>query len=628
MRSSSSAADLLVRALLGDGADHAELRSLIVARTGGTPLFIEETVRTLAESGALRPRDGGYELTRELREIQIPETVQSVIAARIDRLSSKRKALLQMASVIGSDIPLTLLRDVVDLAGLELQKLLVELQAAHFLYELPNATSVQWKFRHALVHEVAYGGLIAARRQMLHARVLHAMELQNRDNPQDVVESLAHHAFNAALWNEAVSWLCQAGDKAVELSAYQEAGAFFEQALQALKHLPQDHERIRQGIDIRLKLRPILGAIANWNRLEDCLAEAELLASSIDDRPRLAAINVARSFVHNLRGELEASIECGLRARAIARDIGDRAIDVGASLYLGQAYMWRGDFRQSAAVLEDNLAWIDGPLRNQRIGTTGTGSVMWLGMLGASHGRLGNFEAAIDTARKACLIADEVRRPADIALAYWWAGFVWSHRGDVPQALQALEHGFEVCRASQINYLVPILSTSLGYTYALAGRTAEGIALLTKALGFARASRFTYGEAWSSVYLGFANLLDNKYEGMLDHARSALELARRYKYRAIEADALRLLGDVYRNGPAPNEEEAERHYLQACALCLELGLQPEYARCQIGLGQTLVRSGRQAEAERLFEQAQQLCRSMGMALPDIQLERLATLNSS
>ena len=85
---------------------------------------------------------------------------------------------------------------------------------------------------------------------------------------------------------------------------------------------------------------------------------------------------------------------------------------------------------------------------------------------------------------KACLIADEVQRPYDIALAYWWAGFIWSHKGDVPTALQYLEHGFEVCRSSQVNFLVPILSTSLGYTYALAGRTAEGIALLTKALGF------------------------------------------------------------------------------------------------------------------------------------------------
>jgi class 3 adenylate cyclase/tetratricopeptide (TPR) repeat protein len=624
----TSAADQLVRALLGNDAATAEVRALIVERTGGTPLFIEETVRTLVESGVLRMRTGGYELTREIREIQIPETVQSVIAARIDSLSPKRKTLLQIASVIGSEIPLLLLREVVDLAEGELQKLLAELQAAQFLYETPNATSVQLNFRHALVHEVAYGGLISAKRQMLHARVLRAMESQNQEKPQELVESLAHHALNAALWKEAVTYLWQAGDKAVELSAYRDAGAFFESALQALTHLPQDQEHIRQGIDIRLKLRPILGAIANYNRLEDCLAEAEILATSIDDRPRLAAINVARSFVHNLRGEIDASIQCGLRARAIAREIGDRAVDVGASLYLGQAYMWRGDFRQSVAVLEDNLAWIDGPLRHQRIGTTAASSVLWMGMLGASHGRLGNFEAAIDTARKACLIADEVKRPADIALAYWWAGFIWSHRGDVPLALQALEHGFEVCRSSQINYLVPILSTSLGYAYALAGRPAEGIPLLTKSVAISRASNFTYGEAWSSVYLGFANLLDNRYEGMLDHARSALELARKHKYRAIEIDALRLLGDVYRNGPAPDQEEAERHYLLACEMCLELGLQPEYARCQIGLGQTLMLSGREAEAEQLFEQASQLCHSMGLVLPDVKLERLATLSSS
>jgi class 3 adenylate cyclase/tetratricopeptide (TPR) repeat protein len=624
----SKAANQLVRSLLGDSAATVELRALIVGRTGGTPLFIEETIRTLVESGVLRAGAGGYELTREIHEIQIPETVQLVIAARIDSLSPKRKTLLQIASVIGSEIPIMLLREVVDLAEAELQRLMAELQAAQFLYQTPDATSVQLKFGHALVHEVVYGGLISAKRQMLHARVLRAMETQNQEKPQELVESLAHHALNAARWKEAVTYLCQAGDKAVELSAYRDAGAFFESALQALTHLPQDHERIRQGIDIRLKLRPILGAIANYNRLEDCLAEAETLATSIDDLPRLAAINVARSFVHNLRGELDASIQCGLRARTIAREIGDRAVDVGASLYLGQAYMWRGDFQQSVAVLEDNLAWIDGPLRHQRIGTTAASSVLWLGMLGASHGRLGNFEVAIDTARKACLIADEVERPADIALAYWWAGFIWSHRGDVPQALQALEHGFEVCRSSQINYLVPILSTSLGYTYALAGRTAEGIPLLKKSVAISRANRFTYGEAWSSVYLGFAKLLDHDDEGVLDYARSALELAQKHKYRAIEVDALRLLGDVYRTGAVPNEEEAERHYLLACELCIELGLRPEYVRCQICLGQTLVQSGRQAEAERLLEQASQLCRSMGLVLPDVHLERAATLNSS
>jgi class 3 adenylate cyclase/tetratricopeptide (TPR) repeat protein len=622
----AQAANDLVHSLIG--GVNAELRALIVERTDGTPLFIEETVRTLVENGALRLRAGGYELTRQIPDIRIPETVQSVIAARIDSLSPKRKSLLQIASVIGSSIPIMLLREVVDLSESDLQNLLAELKAAQFLYETPNPIYAQLKFRHALIHEVAYGSLISARRQMLHARVLRGMESQFRDNTFDVVESLAHHAFNAALWDEAVNYLCQAGDKAVEFSAYQAAGAFFESSLQALTHLPQDHERLRQGIDIRLKLRPVFVAIADFDRLERYLADAETMAGSIQDQQRLAAIDVARAFVHNARGELDATIERGARARNIARTIGNIGLEVGATFYLGQAYMWRGDFRQAVAVLEDNMAWIDGPLRHQRVGTTGTSSVLWLGMLGASQGRLGNFAAAIDTARKACLIADEVRRPADIAIAYWWAGFVLEHKGDIPAALQYLEHGFNVCRTGQINYLLPIISTSLGHAYALAGRAEQGIPLLEKALAFNRGAKFTYGEAWSSVYLGFANLLDNRYGGMLDEARNILELARKHRYRAIEVDALLLLGDVYRNPSAPAREEAERCYLQACDLSSELGLRPEYARCQMALGQLLMESGRQAEAERLIDSAVQLCRSIGMVETAIKPDRVARLNSS
>ncbi len=618
----AEAADDLVQGLVG-GAN-AELRALIVERTDGTPLFIEETVRTLVESGALRLRAGGYELTRQIPEIRIPETVQSVIAARIDSLSPKRKSLLQMASVIGSSIPIMLLREVVDLSESELQNLLAELKAAQFLYETPNPIYAQLKFRHALIHEVAYGSLISANRQMLHARVLRGMESQFRDSTLDVVESLAHHAFNAALWDEAVNYLCQAGDKAVEFSAYQAAGAFFESALQALTHLPQNHERVRQGIDIRLKLRPVFVAIADFDRLERYLADAETMAGSIQDQQRLAAIDVARAFVHNGRGELDATIERGARARNIARTIGNIGLEVGATFYLGQAYMWRGDFRQAVAVLEDNMAWIDGPLRHHRVGTTGTSSVLWLGMLGASQGRLGNFAAAIDTARKACLIADEVRRPADIAIAYWWAGFVLEHMGNVAGALEYLEHGFNVCRTSQINYLLPIISTSLGHAYALAGRAEQGIPLLEKALAFNRGAKFTYGEAWSGVYLGFANLLDNRYGGILDQARNILELARKHRYRAIEVDALLLLGDVHRNPSAPAREEAERCYLQACDLSSELGLRPEYARCQMALGQLLMESGRQAEAERLIDSAVQLCRSMGMVETAIKPDRVGT----
>ena len=284
--------------------------------------------------------------------------------------------------------------------------------------------------------------------------------------------------------------------------------------------------------------------------------------------------------------------------------------------------MWRGDFQQSVAVLEDNLAWIDGPLRHLRIGTTGTGSVLWLGMLGASHGRLGNFEAAIDAARKACLIADEVRRPADIALAYWWAGFVWSHKGDVPAALQYLEHGFEVCRASQINYLVPILSTLAGL-HLCAGRThrrRNSAAYEGVGDSLAPASSLMGKPGRVPIWVS-PSCSTTSYEGMLDHARSVLELARKHKYRAIEVDALRLLGDVYRKRSRAGCRKKPSAIICRLAKCAS----------NSGCGRNM-RAARLVSGKRLCNQAarrrqsgcsirlSQLCRSMGLVLPDVHLE--------
>jgi class 3 adenylate cyclase/tetratricopeptide (TPR) repeat protein len=594
-------AELLVRTLLGNDKANEQLCSLLVQRTEGTPLFIEETVRSQVEHGVLRGGMGAYELTQELNAIKIPDSVQAVLASRIDRLAPEQRELLQTASVIGSEVPVALLEQVVDIPQRQLRVLLADLQAAEFLYQ---TASFHFKFKHALTHEVAYGSLLSRRRQELHGRVVRAIESQYSDNIAEVVERLAHHAMNAEFWEEALNYSRQAGDRAVELSAYREARIFFDQAIQALKHLPQDQEHIQLGIDIRLGLRTIFGATADYPALEDCLREAELLAISIEDRPRLAAISVAQTLVHNWRGDLDASIECGLRALSIAREINSSRLELPASFYLGQAYMWRGDFRRSLALLQDNQSWTAGPLRQERIGTTGTSSVLWLGMLAASCAYLGNFAEATVAAEKACAIADEVRRPYDIALAYWYAGFVLSHQGNIPGALVPLEHGYEICRSAQISFLIPVLSTTLGSCYALSGRTDEGIGLLTKALEFSQSVKFHYGVAWSTVYCGFAKLHAGRTQDVIEHARGAIELASRHHYRAVEATARRLMGEAcQRNGES---EAAEGYYLGALEIASELGLRPELAHCQSGLAQTYFRLGHKDEANRLVAAASEL----------------------
>ena len=601
-------AERLARTLLGRDKD--ELCRLLVQRTDGVPLFIEETVRSLAEDGVIRGVSGTYELSREVHSIKIPDSVQAVLASRIDRLPLAQKELLQTASVIGVEVQMSLLEEVAQVRRADLIALIADLQAADFLYEVPNSASYEYKFRHMLAHEVAYNSLLSTRRQMLHARTVRAIESRFAANIAEVVERLAYHALHAQMWPEALAYSRQAGDQAVELSAYREARVFFEQAIEILAHLPRDRANAEMGIDIYLSLRAIFGATADYQAVESCLKEAEALAVSIGDRSRLAAIFTAQTLLHNWRGDLDASIACGVRALEIAGEIGDDRLKLSASFYLGQAYMWWGDFQRSLVLLEENRSWTKGALGRERIGTTGTSSVLWLGMLAASHAYLGHFGEASEVALEACAIAEEVQRPYDMALAYWYAGFVLSHRGDIASAIERLERGYEVASAAQIRLLVPVLSTSLGSAYAAAGRIEEGIRLLNDALGFSRAANFNYGLAWSTVYLGFAKLAAGRAEGVIAQAREAVGLTSRHHYKAVEASAHRLLAAASQfEGDAAT---AEREYLASLAISLELGLRPEAAHCQHGLSQVYARLGRTAESARLRDAAETLYAELGM----------------
>lgn len=607
------AADRLVRSLIGNSSVNEELCTLIAQRTDGIPLFIEETVRSLVEKNILRGHMGAYRLTTELLDIQIPESIQAVLASRIDLLTQAQRDLLQTASVIGTEVQVTLLEQITGTGSNTLRALLADLQAADFIYQIPNTASFQFRFKHALTHEVAYSGLLTRTRRELHGRIVRAIESQYPGNLAEWAESLAHHALAGELWEQAKTYSRQAGGKALELSAFREARTFYEQALLALTHLPRDRAHVQVGIDIRLGLRMILGATTEYAAIESYLQEAEALAVSIEDRPRLAAINIAQTFVHNWQGALEASIECGERGLAIARDIKDTRLELSASSFLGQAYSWRGDFRKSVALLNNNLPWTTGPLRLERIGTTGTSSVLWLGMLAAAHAYLGDFPEAEEAAQRACAIADEVRRPYDIALAYWYAGFVQTHRGKPSRALTMLEHGYHVCQSARITFLVPVISNSLGYACAQAGRPDEGIAHLAKAVAFSKSAKFPYGIAWSTVYLGFAHLMAGRTLGVVAQAEHAIDLASRHGYRAVEASAHRLMGEVCQQ--SSRLEPAELHYLKALQIASELGLRPEIAHCQSGLARTYLLLGRTDDGNHLLDAATILFASLGMSAP-------------
>ena len=329
-----SAGDLLT-ALLGEDPALEPLKRLLVKR--GNPFFIEESIRTLVETGALTGERGAYRLTRPIQAIEVPATVQVILAARIDRLPAADKQLLQTASVIGKDVPFVLLQAVAEAAEEAVQRGLTHLQAAEFLYETRLFPDPEYTFKHALTHDVTYGTLLQERRKALHARIVGAIERCYPDRLTEHVERLAHHAVRGELWEQAVTYLRQVGAKALVQSANREAASCFEQALVSLQHLPETRERLEQAIDLRFDLRTALHPLGEFERILGCLREAEDLARALGDQRRLGQMFVY--LCHNLwmTGHPTEAIGYGQSAQALAESLGDVPLQVTGNLYLGAA---------------------------------------------------------------------------------------------------------------------------------------------------------------------------------------------------------------------------------------------------------------------------------------------------
>jgi predicted ATPase len=252
-------------------------------RTEGNPFFLEESVRTLIETRALAGERGAYRVAKPVEDVQIPATVQAVLAARIDRLPPDEKWLLQAAAVIGKDVPHRVLHAVVNRADEDLRREVAHLLAAEFLYETQLFPDLEYTFKHALSHDVAYEGLLQGQRRNLHAGVVAAFERLYPDRLGEQVERLAEHAVRGEVWPKALVYQRQAADQAIGRGAAREARAVLEHAISLIPHLPDDVSSRALAIDLRLEVQGPLYLLAEVERAHGYLTEARALAESLRD---------------------------------------------------------------------------------------------------------------------------------------------------------------------------------------------------------------------------------------------------------------------------------------------------------------------------------------------------------
>src|SRR6266496_2505502 len=248
----------------------------------------------------------------------VPATVQAVLAVRIDRLAPEDKRLLQIAAVIGTEVPFALLRAIADLPEAALHHSLTHLQAAEFLYETRLFPESDYTFTHTLTHEVAYGSLLLERRRGLHARLVEALEALAPEQ----VERLAYHALRGEVWDKAVTYCQQAGARAYDRAAFREAVASFDQALQALAHLPDHSDTRVLAIDLRLALGYPLAQLGEYGRWLALLGEAEALARALDDRARLGRVLAGMAEGRRLTGYNDGAMAAARQALELAAALG------------------------------------------------------------------------------------------------------------------------------------------------------------------------------------------------------------------------------------------------------------------------------------------------------------------
>ena len=606
-------AEELLEALLGTDEELAPLKRMLVERTEGNPFFLEESIRTLVETKALVGERGAYRLARAAQSFQIPATAQAILAARIDRLAPEEKRLLQAASVIGKDVPFSLLRAVAESSEEELRRSLSHLQAGEFLYEARLFPDLEYTFKHALIHEVTYGGLLQERRHALHRRIMEAIERQYPDRLGEHVERLSYHAFRGEVWEKALSYLEQAGAKVFARSANREAVAYCEQALVAISHLPQTRETQAKAVDLRFALRNSHCALGELAKVTEYLREAEEVARTLGDQRRLGWVSLFMSHTLLVSGYPTQARASAQGSYSIAVALDDLPLRVGASIYLGAAYLGEGECVRAAEILREPVQLLEGELTHQRYGMHGFPAVICRIYLEWSLAENGAFDEAIVVGKEAVRIAEAVAHPYSLALACWRLGHVCVLHGEYAQAVPMLERAITAAREHNVALLPPLATESLGYAYALAGRVDEGLQLLEQALstmdGLGSAQYYALG----LVHAGEACLLANRGDDAMRSAEQGLRLVRERSHRGSEAWALRLIGEIGCNADPPNSE-AEGHFRLAMELAAELGMRPLVAHCHLGLGKLYRRLGRGADADVQVKRAAEMYRDLVMPL--------------
>jgi transcriptional regulator with AAA-type ATPase domain/tetratricopeptide (TPR) repeat protein len=567
----------VVRSFLQTSRLPESVAEIILAKAEGNPFFLEELALSLMEHGD------------DIRAPRVPDTIQEVLMARIDRLPDEPKRVLQTASVLGREFSLRLLGAIWPGPG-GLDPHLVELKRLEFLFEQTTAEEPAYVFKHTLTQDVAYQSVPPARRQTLHAAAGQALEAFYADRLEEAYDRLAHHYARTPEAGKAIGYLTRSAERAARTYAHAEAVKLLEEAVKHVERIPPA-EQDRVLLDLRLREAHSLYFLG---RFPEALALLERQREPLErlGEPRLAGpYYFWLGYTESHLGDHEQAAEHAARAIAEATRGGDQAT-VGKAYYvLARGGFWSGRFRQGVEDGRRAVAILEG-----------TGEPWWLGAahwgVAFNHSFLGEFAAALDAAARARAVGEAIGDPRLQAYAAWTTGWIHAAKGE-------WDAGIEACRRSLASSPDPVNTADamsfLGYAYLGKGQAHEAIELLERSIQQWRVFRHRPMLGWFTTVLGEAYLLDGRLDPARDCASEGLAVSSAAGFRYGVGMAQRALGRIA--GATGDLPSAERHLDEALRTFAAIQARHEEARTALELAIVVHARGDRAGAARHLAEA-------------------------
>jgi adenylate cyclase len=608
----------LLADLLGNDPSTAGLAEAIHARTGGNPFFSEEVVRSLIEAGKLEGARGSYRLAAPIERLEIPATVQSVLAARIDRLAEREKRLLQTASVIGREFGEPLLEAVAELPRKELVDALHVLQSAEFVYEQALYPVAEYAFTHPLTQEVALRSQLRERRSRIHAAVARAIEAASPAKLDEQAALLAHHWEEAGDARQAVRWHRRAAEYVGSSDPVE--GVRHWQRIRALaREFPGDEELVSLWLDA---CHFILG-VGGWRigmseeEFEAIFIEGRRLAAEREDRVAEVLLICARATRLGTGGNAEAYYQESRKAEALAAGVEDREVMPAVKTQRAYSAWLLGRHAEAIEQLRD-IRRLSGDdlFAGLRIIGYSPCAFSW-SFEGTTRAECGDIPCFSDFFQRGVALAREAGLSDNLVYALPNTATVALLAGDpelagLPDPERACLEAVELAEALSNQFGKTYARLQLGLAHLSRGRFEDAIERIDDYLSLARERGV--GSEWEALALAgrsMARLGAGDAAGAREDAEGAVAAAGARKTRGFAIWAELALARACLAHPAVDADAAARALDRADVLVEETGARgfgPQIVEARARLAGA---GGEAAEAERRLRQALRLYEEIG-----------------